>query len=103
MKAEFSVVPPGGGKNLYSFTFEMPSLPTVGDCIFKRDCEDAPGAAVWSAFIVRRRKFWPDQKSEDGNILIEVEPARYYLESAKHKRMCDDYAAGGKLQTIPGL
>jgi hypothetical protein len=101
MKVAFSVVPPGGGESDYSFNYEMPAIPSAGDYVFVQDSEVGAGGAVWAAFIVRRRWFWPGAKPEDENILVEVEPARYYLESDKHKATCDSYAKKGKpLQEI---
>ncbi len=97
MKVEFSVVPPGGGEADYVFDAEMDALPNTGDYVFRRDPnasqESVSAACPWSAFIVRRRWFWPGEAK--GSIMVEVEVARYYRESDTHKRTCEMYAARG--------
>jgi len=93
MKVQFVVVPPGGGEADYQFDKEMDALPNAGDYVFKRDFKEGEPVA-WAAIIVRRRWFWPGES--EGSIIIEVEPARYAIQSDNHKRTCDMYAARGK-------
>lgn len=97
MKVQFSVVPPGGGENLAHFECEMPTLPNVGDYVIQREREKGLGGAVWNAFVVRHRLFWPEEKEENHPILVEVEPVRYRLQSEAHKAACEKYERQGKV------
>ena len=94
MKVQFAVVPPGGGETDYIFDAEMPTLPNAGDYVFKRDFEEGQTPA-WAAFIVRRRWFWPQESEENNSILVEVEVARYAMESKSHKENCEMYEHRG--------
>jgi len=98
-KATFSVVPPGGGEQDYSFEIELPALPETGDYVTVND-----GAGGESYFIVRRRWFYLNVVKHEQRwdhsykgIVIEVEFAKGPSPSDDHKRSCQMYANRGKV------
>ena len=59
-KLECVVMKPDGG---YEFQFdrEVLEVPQKGDVIFREDKEDKE-RNKWAAFVVLRRRFWPDSE-----------------------------------------
>ena len=99
MKVTFSVVPPGGGEQDYSFDVDIPALPETGDYF---TAFDGKGGAEY--FIVRRRWFYLNvEEAEQRNdythreIVVEIEFAKGSSPSDSHKRSCEMYERRGKV------
>ncbi|MBC7527929.1 MAG: alpha/beta hydrolase [Chthonomonadaceae bacterium] len=89
MKATLIIVPPGGGKYLYSLDFELPAIPQVGDYISVR----RPGQEGTEDFIVRRNWWelqYPNLVGEGSGVgkvnflLVECELAKGINSNPSH-------------------
>jgi hypothetical protein len=99
MLVTFSVVPPGGGEQAYSFEVDLPALPERGDYVTGWDGQDRA-----RYFIVRRRWFYLDVEEQEHRsihthreIVVEVELARGPVPSKGHRRRCQVYESQGKV------
>jgi hypothetical protein len=99
MKVTFSVVPPGGGEQDFSFDVDIPALPETGDYITAND-----GKGGDQYYIVRRRWFYLDVRPIPGGasyayktIIVEVEFAKGVCPSKSHIAICEMYENRGKV------